>query len=33
MIGVLERLCSEVGWPAWIRFDQGREFISRDLDP
>ena len=32
MIGVLERVCSEVGYPASIRVDQSSEFISRDLD-
>lgn len=32
VIEVLERLCSEVGYPASIRVDQGSEFISRDLD-
>ncbi|MGQ7385843.1 integrase core domain-containing protein, partial [Streptococcus suis] len=25
-------VCSEVGYPASIRVDQGSEFISRDLD-
>ena len=29
---MLERVCSEVGYPASIRVDQGREFISLDLD-
>jgi len=32
VIEVLERLCSEVGYPGSIRVDQGSEFISRDLD-
>jgi transposase InsO family protein len=32
VIDVLERVCSEVGYPASIRVDQGSEFISRDLD-
>jgi putative transposase len=32
VIEVLERVCSEVGYPASIRVDQGSEFISRDLD-
>lgn len=32
VIEVLERLCSEVGYPASIRVDQGSGFISRDLD-
>ncbi len=29
---MLERVGSEVGFPATIRVDQGSEFISRDLD-
>jgi hypothetical protein len=29
VIEVLERVCSEVGYPASIRVDQGSEFISR----
>jgi transposase InsO family protein len=32
VIEVLERVCSEVGYPASIRIDQGSEFFSRDLD-
>jgi putative transposase len=32
VIEVLERVCSEFGYPASIRVDQGSEFISRDLD-
>lgn len=32
VIEVLERVCSEVGYPASIRVDQGSAFISRDLD-
>ncbi|NDB67136.1 MAG: transposase [Methylocystaceae bacterium] len=28
----LERACRQVGYPAVIRFDNGSEFISRDLD-
>jgi putative transposase len=32
VIKVLKRMCSEVGYPASIRVDQGSEFISRDLD-
>ena len=28
----LERVCRQVGYPQSIRFDQGSEFISRDLD-
>ena len=32
VIEVLKRLCSEVGYPASIRVDQGSEFISSDLD-
>jgi putative transposase len=32
VIEVLERVCSEVGYPGSIRVDQGSEFISRDLD-
>lgn len=29
---VLERVCTEVGYPRTIRVDQGPEFISKDLD-
>jgi len=32
VVEILERVCSEVGYPASIRVDQGSEFISRDLD-
>ena len=32
VVDVLERVGSEVGFPATIRVDQGSEFISRDLD-
>jgi len=32
VIEVLERVCSEVGYPGSIRVDQGCEFISHDLD-
>lgn len=32
VVETLERVCSEVGYPASIRVDQGSEFISRDLD-
>ncbi len=32
VIDVLERVCSEIGYPASIRVDQGSEFISRELD-
>jgi putative transposase len=32
VVEVLERDCSEVGFPATIRVDQGTEFVSRDLD-
>ena len=32
VVEVLERVCSEVGYPPLIRIRQGREFISRDLD-
>ena len=32
VVEVLERVGGEVGLPASIRVDQGREFISRDLD-
>jgi putative transposase len=31
VVEVLERVCSEVGYPASTRVDQGSEFISRDL--
>ena len=30
--GDTERVCNEVGFRAAIRFDQGTEFVSRDLD-
>lgn len=29
---VLERVCRQVGFPKAIRVDQGREFVSCDLD-
>jgi putative transposase len=32
VVDVLERVGSEVGFPATIRVDQGTEFVSRDLD-
>jgi putative transposase len=32
VVEVLERVCSEMGYPASIRVDQGCESISRDLD-
>jgi putative transposase len=32
VVELLERVCSEVGFPATIRVDQGTEFVSRDLD-
>jgi len=32
VVGVLEGVCKEVGFPATIRVDQGSEFVSRDLD-
>ena len=32
VVGVLERLGREVGWPSTIRVDLGSEFVSRDLD-
>ncbi len=32
VIDVLERVCTEMGYPASIRVDQGSEFISRELD-
>ncbi len=31
VVEVLERVCSEVGYPASIRVDQGSEFISRPI--
>ncbi len=33
VIAVLDRVCSEVSYPALIWVDQGSEFISRDLEP
>jgi putative transposase len=32
VVQVLDRVCSEAGYPSTIRIDQGSEFISRDLD-
>ena len=32
VIAVLDGVCSELGYPATIRVDQGSEFVSRDLD-
>ena len=32
VVQTLERICSETGYPASIRVDQGSEFVSRDLD-
>ena len=32
VVATLERVCRLVGYPKTIRVDQGREFISRDLD-
>jgi len=32
VVATLERACSQVGYPAAIRVDQGTEFVSRDLD-
>jgi putative transposase len=32
VVAILERVCSEVGFPATIGVDQGTEFVSRDLD-
>ena len=32
VVGVLERVGREVGWPSTIRVDLGSEFVSRDLD-
>lgn len=32
VIATLDRVCAEVGFPRTIRFDQGSEFITRDLD-
>ena len=32
LVEVLERVCSEIGYPTTIRVDQGTEFVSRDLD-
>jgi len=32
VVEILEGVCSEVGFPATIRVDQGTEFVSRDLD-
>jgi len=32
VIAVLDEVCSELGYPATIRVDQGSEFVSRELD-
>ena len=32
VVQVLEKVCSQVGYPTTIRVDQGTEFVSRDLD-
>jgi len=32
VVATLARVCREVGYPHTIRFDQGTEFVSRDLD-
>lgn len=32
VVRVLDRVCTEIGYPATIRVDQGTEFVSRDLD-
>ncbi len=32
VVEVPERVCSEVGYPASIRVDEGSQFISRELD-
>lgn len=29
----LDKICARIGHPATIRFDQGTELVSRDLDP
>jgi putative transposase len=32
VVQILEKVCTELGYPATIRVDQGSEFVSRDLD-
>ena len=32
VVQTLEKICSQAGYPAMIRVDQGTEFVSRDLD-
>jgi putative transposase len=32
LVQVLERTCSEIGYPKMVRVDQGSEFVSRGLD-
>lgn len=32
VVAILERTCSQLGYPKTIRVDQGSEFVSRDLD-
>ncbi|MBO9403374.1 transposase family protein [Shimia sp. R9_3] len=32
VVQTLERICCKVGYPQFIRVDQGSEFVSRDLD-
>jgi putative transposase len=32
VVGALERVCANIGYPKTIRVDQGTEFVSRDMD-
>ena len=32
VVQILEKVCSQVGYPATIRVDQGTDFVPRDLD-
>ena len=32
VVAMLDRVCSQIGYPKTIRVDQGSEFISRDMD-
>jgi hypothetical protein len=33
VVATLDRVCRTASYPKTIRFDQGREFVSRDMDP
>lgn len=32
VVQILDKVCTETGYPGTIRGDQGSEFVSRDLD-